>query len=314
MDLWLPGYFRTPVRLRRPGAVTDVLFAICDHFEPLHNTDRAGAIDRVARWQREYPRLVRPFRDADGMAPRHTFFYPIEQYDAEILSRLSDLCRETGSEIEVHLHHENDAAAGVRAKLERGKGHLARHGALATDASGQIRFGFIHGDWALADSHPKGHHCGVPEELTILQEAGCYADFTMPSAPDPTQTRTVNQIYYATSNGKPKPHDRGVRAAVQNTESRKQNAESRNGEWGAGRGEQAESGELKGESRKQKAESSVEERNPTSDLRPPSSVLRPPPSVHRPPSSVLWFTPGAGAAGVELAAAETRAFPTHREQ
>jgi hypothetical protein len=214
MDLWLPGYFRTPIRYPRPGEVTDVILAICDHFEPLHATDRAGALERVSRWQRDYPRRVSPFRDADGRSPRHTFFYPIEQYDAEILDRLSDLCRETGSEIEVHLHHDKDTAVGLRDKLERGKEDLARHGALAMDASGRIRFAFIHGNWALGDSHPDGRHCGVPEELRILKEAGCYADFTMPSAPDRTQTRTVNQIYHATSNGHPKPHDHGVRARV----------------------------------------------------------------------------------------------------
>jgi len=214
MDLWLPGYLRTPVRRPRSGAVTDIMVAICDHFEPLHDTDRTGALERIACWQRDYPALVRPFRDADGRSPRHTFFYPIEQYDAEFLERLEDLCRETGSEIEVHLHHDRDTATGLRDKLERGKDALSRHGGMATDASGRIRFGFIHGNWALANSDPGGRHCGVTDELSVLREAGCYADFTMPSAPHRTQTRTVNQIYYATGNGRSKPHDHGVRAGV----------------------------------------------------------------------------------------------------
>ena len=39
--------------------------------------------------------------------------------------------------------------------------------------------------------------CGVNNELDVLRETGCYADFTMPSAPSPTQTRTINSIYYA---------------------------------------------------------------------------------------------------------------------
>jgi hypothetical protein len=37
----------------------------------------------------------------------------------------------------------------------------------------------------------------VDNELTILRETGCYADFTMPSAPSPPQTSKVNSIYYA---------------------------------------------------------------------------------------------------------------------
>jgi hypothetical protein len=213
MDLWLPGYWQTPVR-RPQSSITDVLFTICDHFEPLHDTNRSGALERVARWQREYPRRIQQWRDADGKAPRHTFFYPVEQYDPEILKRLNDLCRGTESEIEVHLHHDYDTPVGLRDKLNQGAAALGEYGALARDSSGRLRFGFIHGNWALADSHPDGRHCGVPEELTILKEAGCYADFTLPSAPDRTQSRIVNQIYYATSNGRPKPHDDGVRARV----------------------------------------------------------------------------------------------------
>ena len=42
-----------------------------------------------------------------------------------------------------------------------------------------------------------GRYCGVNDELTVLRETGCYADFTMPAAPDVSQTRTINAIYYA---------------------------------------------------------------------------------------------------------------------
>jgi hypothetical protein len=49
----------------------------------------------------------------------------------------------------------------------------------------------------------------------ILKETGCYADFTLPTAPSETQTRTINRIYYATDDpGRPKSHDRGVEAEV----------------------------------------------------------------------------------------------------
>jgi hypothetical protein len=77
-----------------------------------------------------------------------------------------------------------------------------------------LRFGFIHGDWALDNSHPRGLHCGVSDELGALRKAGCYADFTMPSAPDATQTHTINSIYYAQDTPAPKSHDRGSRARV----------------------------------------------------------------------------------------------------
>jgi hypothetical protein len=92
---------------------------------------------------------------------------------------------------------------------------LDRHGLLSADSSGRPRYGFIHGNWALANSLPTGRWCGVDEELEVLRDTGCYADFTMPAAPSPAQTRTVNQVYYAVG-AKPerKAHDRGRRAAA----------------------------------------------------------------------------------------------------
>ncbi len=208
LDLWLPAYLRRPHRSATDG-VTDVMLAVCDHFEPLHAADKATALERIRRWQREFPPLIENLHDDDGVRPRHTFFYPVEQYDADLVAELKKLCDLCGGEVELHLHHDHDTADGLRQKLEQGKKHLADHGLLARDATGGIRYGFIHGNWALANSHPTGKHCGVNDELEILAQTGCYADFTMPSAPSPTQTRIINSIYYATGNGHPKPHDAG---------------------------------------------------------------------------------------------------------
>jgi hypothetical protein len=77
-----------------------------------------------------------------------------------------------------------------------------------------VRYGFVHGDWALDDSYPGGGFCGVRNELDVLRETGCYGDFTLPSAPNPSQTRTVNSIYYAVDTPLPKSHDRGRRASA----------------------------------------------------------------------------------------------------
>ncbi|MEW6003624.1 MAG: hypothetical protein AB1638_13395, partial [Nitrospirota bacterium] len=75
----------------------------------------------------------------------------------------------------------------------------------------EILYGFIHGNWALDNSRKDGRWCGVNNELRILRETGCYADFTMPSAPSETQTRKINSIYYAKDNPEePKSHDTGV--------------------------------------------------------------------------------------------------------
>jgi len=212
LDIWLPAYVRHP-KCQPVNGVTHLLLAVCDHFEPFHKADRAHALRRVDKWRTAFPGL-HEFRDADGAPPKHTFFYPIEQYDAEVLERLAGICRETQCETEVHLHHHNDTAENLKAVLQRGKEDLLRHGLLSRDETGATRFGFIHGNWALDDSHPRGNHCGVCDELRILKEAGCYADFTLPSAPGRTQTRTVNSLYYATSTGRPKSHDTGTPARV----------------------------------------------------------------------------------------------------
>lgn len=212
LDKWLPAYLTRTRRRPATDGPTDILLCVCDHFEPFHDTDKKGALARLESWNRKFPPLIGNFTDADGVHPKHTFFYPIEQYDRDVIDRLKSLCDASGAEVEIHLHHDNDTAQGLREKLDRGIRGFRDHGFLSRDPTGAIRYAFIHGDWALDDSHPTGRHCGVRNELRILRESGCYADFTMPSAPSPTQTRTINRLYYAKSSVRSKSHDTGERA------------------------------------------------------------------------------------------------------
>lgn len=218
LDRWLPAYL---LRSRQrpsgsPEKPIHVFIAVCDHFEPFHDTDKAGARRALAIWLEQWPRIVESFQDNSGRGPRHTFFYPIEQYDEDILALLTELCRHTGSEVEVHLHHRDDTAETLAAKFAEGTRHLASHGLLSRCVDGRPRYGFIHGNWALDHSHPRGLHCGVADELAVLKATGCYADFTLPSAPDPSQVGVINSIYYAREDGKPRSHARGtpVRAGI----------------------------------------------------------------------------------------------------
>ena len=55
-------------------------------------------------------------------------------------------------------------------------------------------YAFVHGNWALWNS-AGGQFCGVDNELAILNETGCYADMTLPSAPDRSQVPVLNSIY-----------------------------------------------------------------------------------------------------------------------
>lgn len=206
LDKWLPSYVRWKGSSVAP---TDVMVAVCDHFEPFHATDKAGALGRLKLWRDKWPAMVSQFKDHDGQGPRHTFFYPIEQYDRDIIHELAALCGESFGEGEVHLHHRDDTAENLRKVLQVGKEQLSAHGLLSRDAEGRVVYGFIHGNWALDDSDPAGRGCGVRGELQILKESGCYADFTMPSAPHPAQTSMINSIYYARSTPHGKSHDRG---------------------------------------------------------------------------------------------------------
>ncbi len=215
MDRWLGPYViqRLARRARTPREV-HVLLCIADHFEPqAEGVSAEQAQARVARWVNDYPRLFGGFRDSDGRAPRHTFFYPIEMYEPAHLDALAVLCRQGFGEVEVHLHHDKDTAETLRETLRTATRRLAdRHGLLARSrTSDEVRFGFIHGNWALDNADPEGRFCGVNNELDVLREAGCYADFTLPSAPSPTQTRTINSLYYAIDDpSRPKSHDRGL--------------------------------------------------------------------------------------------------------
>ena len=138
-------------------------------------------------------------------------------YDPTHLEALADLTRCGHGEVEIHLHHEGETAEELRRILIDYKQELAsRYGLLSRGRhGGEIVYGFVHGNWALDNSRPDGRWCGVNNELDVLRETGCYADFTFPSAPSPTQPRKLNSIYYATDDPvRPRSHDRGSDVGV----------------------------------------------------------------------------------------------------
>lgn len=199
-----------------------LFLCVADHYEP--DWGKASPVvqeGRVQRWVENYPKLFGSIHDSRGRAPQHSFFYPAEVYQASQLDLLKQLVNQGFGECEVHLHHDGDTSESLEAFLtEYCKMIHERHGFLQKDSRDRIRYGFIHGNWALDNSHPDGRWCGVNDELSVLLRTGCYADFTMPAAPHAAQTSTINQIYYAIDDPHlPKSHDRGVRAAVGTTPS-----------------------------------------------------------------------------------------------
>jgi hypothetical protein len=215
--IWLPAHLaEAPARRRRRvarGDTTHVVFAFVDHFEPVVKPGQnpARKADALQNWTALYPKLAAQHQDSDGRPPRHTWTFPFETYDATIIEQLLTLCRQDLGEIEVHIHHDGDTSDSFRAKMLEGLEQFASHGLCTVPGLDGSRFGFVHGNWSLDNSRPDGRWCGVNDELTILRELGCFADFTMPSAPSDTQTRKSNAIYYATDDPeRPKSHDTGV--------------------------------------------------------------------------------------------------------
>jgi hypothetical protein len=119
--------------------------------------------------RRRAPEPGRPvlLRDSDGRPPRHSFFYPAEEYEPEHLDALTDLCRAGLGEVEVHLHHDNDTADNLRRTLTGFRDLLIdRHGQLARHRrTGEPAYAFIHGNWAPDNSRPDGRWCGVTNAL-----------------------------------------------------------------------------------------------------------------------------------------------------
>ena len=175
---------------------TQVFVLFADHFEPDYDAAR------VARWSRRYQAFAARHHDAVGRPPQHTFFYPAEQTQPDILSELRELTQSGFGEVELHFHHDFDTAATLRAKLERGIAEMQRYGFLVT-RKGETRFGFIHGNWGL-DNADGPWLCGVNEELKLLKDLGCYGDFTFPSVYDWAQPPLVNRIYAARDDDRPK--------------------------------------------------------------------------------------------------------------
>ncbi len=174
-----------------------VLFAMCDHYEPLWaGADDATGNARVDAWAQGYPTMAKEFRDHQGRPPRHGWFFPGEEYRPRFLDQLGTLVRDGFGELEVHLHHDADTVESLRAKFNEHLKTFAQHGHLSRDAEGRYQWAFIHGNWSLANSRPDGRWCGVDAELPLLHELGCYADLTFPSAPDGCQPNQVNKIYW----------------------------------------------------------------------------------------------------------------------
>ena len=201
-DLHLAKAFR-----HAPSGKVHLILALADHFEPSSMPgENAGFAPREVQQQRldtwcdEYPRNFDRFRDQDGRVFTHTYFYPAEQYDRELVEQLAGLCHAGWGEIEIHLHHGTDqpaTAESTRQQLVSFRDALAdEHGCLSYEKGNSTpRYAFVHGNFALANC-ADGYACGVDNEMRILADTGCYLDMTYPAAAfHPAQIAIINSLY-----------------------------------------------------------------------------------------------------------------------
>jgi hypothetical protein len=122
------------------------------------------------------------------------------------------------ADVEVHLHHDGEGQQNFVDRISGFTETLVSRHSLLRKHHGKIAFGFIHGLWALDNSRPDGRFCGLNNELSLLRDLGCYADFTMPSGASPTQARLLNAVYWAVDDpAKPKSYDTGIPVALGST-------------------------------------------------------------------------------------------------
>ena len=212
---------------REPLDHKHIVFTVANHFEPAWKESGMHDLKTQIKRLEDYHKLARAtgeaIKDSDGTKFRHGNFYPAEQYHPKLLAIMAEMQAEGLGEVEIHLHHgveKPDTPENLRRSLVDFRDRLAdEHRCLSRlDGEGAPKYAFVHGNLALANSSG-GKFCGVDEEMQILQETGCYADMTLPSAPDPTQVPVINKIYEC---GLPLtqkvPHRQGRNVAVNGNE------------------------------------------------------------------------------------------------
>jgi hypothetical protein len=215
-QIWGPSYVRQRLRQitqRAAPPLERVWVSIADHFEPKwRHADLSTAQSRVALWRASWPEIASRCKpDSVGCPPRYTFFFPEEEYHPSLMEPLAEMVRSGIADVEVHLHHDGEGRQNFVDRISSFCRVLHNKHGLLRRREGKLTFGFIHGNWALDNSRPDGRWCGLNDEIRVLRDLGCYADFTMPSGDSPTQARLVNTIYYC--NGapdRPKSYDDGV--------------------------------------------------------------------------------------------------------
>jgi len=205
-----------PVFVENSGPTMDIVFCLCDHFEPAWKGEEAKNFQPFLNgWEKS----ASGFTDSGGSHPKITFFGH-EGMDGAVLERILPFARKGYGEIELQIHHGSEDDTGkdnsekFRRIVQARRDLYRKYGFCHYREEGEIRFrfGFVHGNWALDNSRvdEKGRRCwcGVNSELRILGELGCYGDFTFPAWGTMTPTTLVDRPFYVKDDPDPKSYDK----------------------------------------------------------------------------------------------------------
>ena len=207
---WIPSAIKFYFIKKKKNPI-HVFFCVTDHYEPgTGGVSDLEAKARVDSLLTEYPKLADKHKDSEGLPPTRTWFIPPHYHKNYYLRDVVSLCEKGYGEIELHLHHGKDCpdtSENLRETIKLSVEEFAKFGIFGEE-DGKKVYGFIHGDWALSNSRGN-QFCGVNDEITILKETGCYADFTFPS-PNEASPSQINTIFYAKDDPlTPKSHNTG---------------------------------------------------------------------------------------------------------
>jgi len=216
IHIWIGSYIVHTMRrlLTSKPETTHIIFCWVDHFEPMWNkVEQSQQQARLQAWIHDYPVLAERHRDSTGRPLQHSWFYPGELFNADQVGSLAELCRGGYGEIEFHHHHHNETSQSLRKAFDEAFDKFREQNILVLPDNSRA-YAFIHGNMGL-DNARGDDWCGVNDEITILRETGCYADFSYPVAPCISQATKINSIYYVEDDpDRPKSHNTGIDVQV----------------------------------------------------------------------------------------------------
>ncbi len=199
-----------------PDDQKHLIFVMIDHYE--HGKGEAAA-QRNLEWCRKFRKISDRYRDDYDNCFRYTWFYPFDHHNDAIMEELSHMAYQGYGEIEMHWHL--GAKSGISKenyaeKIQEAIAWYQQFGAMITvDTPPKTAFAYVAGNWDLDASRPGGKGHGLTNQIQVLKEQGCYADFTFSTIGTPTQPSKVNSIYYAEDDPNlPKSYDTGIDVVV----------------------------------------------------------------------------------------------------